>query len=110
MLGLVMVFAAAAVFVFLSSEAHWPIAPVRFAAIAVACVLGVNLFAVGLLVIAAGCGKTHASSPAPRRRAALLLRLTLANVLAPAFLYAVMSDDPAVKAELAESGWDTALS
>jgi TM2 domain-containing membrane protein YozV len=110
MLGLVLVFAAGAVLTYLSSQAQWPIAPRRFAALAVGSVLAVNLFAIGLLVLAAGCGKTHASSPTPRRRAALFLRLTLANLLAPAFLYMVLTSDPAGEAELAQSGWDTALS
>ncbi len=110
MLGLALVLSAGALFVFLSDHAQWPIVPARFAVLAVGCVLGVNLFAVGLLVLAAGCGKTHASSPVPRRRAALLLRLTLANLLAPAFLYAVLTSDPAAQAELTRRGWDTALS
>jgi TM2 domain-containing membrane protein YozV/alkylhydroperoxidase/carboxymuconolactone decarboxylase family protein YurZ len=110
MLGLVLVFAGGAAFASASNYAQWPIAPARFAGLAVASVLAVNLLAIGLLIIAAGCGKTHASSPAPRRRAALLLRLTLANLLAPAFLYAMLTSDPAVEAELARSGWDTGLS
>jgi len=106
MLGLVLIFAGGAVFAFLSSQMQWPIAAARFAALAVGSVLGVNLVAVGLLVTAAGCGKTHASSPAPRRRAALLLRLTLANLLAPAFLYSAMTSDPVAEAALKEAGWD----
>ena len=111
MLGLVLVFAACGGLAFLSSHAaaQWPIAPARFAVFAAVCVLTVNLFAAGLLFIAAGCGKTHDSSPLPRRRAALLLRLTLANLLAPAFLYAVMVSDPVIEADLEESGWDTGL-
>jgi TM2 domain-containing membrane protein YozV len=109
MLGLVLVLSAVIEFVWLSDHAQWPIAPARFAVLAVGCVLGVNLFAVGLLVLAAGCGKTHASSPVPRRRAALLLRLTLANALAPAFLYMVLTSDPVAEAELARRGWDSAL-
>ncbi len=111
MIGLVMIFIACGGLAFLSDHAaaQWPIAPARFAAFAGICVLTVNLFAAGLLVVAAGCGKTHAASPPPRRRAALLLRLTLANLLVPAFLYGVMTSDPVVEAELAERGWDTAF-
>jgi TM2 domain-containing membrane protein YozV len=110
MLGLALVLAGAGVFGALSGQIQWPIAPARFAAFAIACVVAVNLLTVGLLVIATGCGKTHASSPPPRRRAALLLRLALANLLAPAFLYGVLSDDPAAEAALKRSGWDTGLS
>jgi hypothetical protein len=110
MIGLALVFAGAGVFGALAGRMEWPIAPARFAAFAVVCVLAVNLFAAGLLVIAAGCGKTHASGPPARRRAALLLRLTLANLLAPAVLYGLMTDDPAVAAEFARSGLDTGLS
>jgi len=109
MLGMTLVFAGAGVFGALSGQMEWPIAPARLAAFAVACVVAVNLLAVGLLVIAAGCGKTHASSPPPRRRAALLLRLTLANLLAPALLFGVVSDNPGVAAALERSGWDTGL-
>jgi len=111
MVGLALVFAACGGVAYLSSHAaaQWPIAPARFAAFAAVCVLTVNLFAAGLLVIAAGCGKTHASSPPPRRRAALLLRLTLANLLVPAFLYGAMVSDPVVEAALEDSGWDVGL-
>ena len=110
MIGLALVFSGAGVFAVLSGQMEWPIAPARFAAFAIACIVAVNLLAAGLLVIAAGCGKTHASSPPPRRRAALLLRLTLANLLAPVFLYGLVSDNPAAEAELKQSGWDTGLS
>ena len=108
MAGLALIFIACGGLAFLSNHAaaQWPIAPARFALFAGVCALTVNLFAAGLLVVAAGCGKTHASSPAPRRRAALLLRLTLANLLVPAFLYTVMVSDPVVEAELEERGWD----
>jgi TM2 domain-containing membrane protein YozV len=111
MLGLTLIFVAFAGLALLSDHAaaQWPIAAARFAVFAGACVLTVNLLAAGLLVVAAGCGKTHASSPAPRRRAALLLRLILANLLVPAFLYGAMTSDPTVEAQLAESGWDTAF-
>jgi TM2 domain-containing membrane protein YozV len=111
MLGLALIFIALGGLAFLSdsASAQWPIVPARFAVFAGACVVIVNLLAAGLLVVAAGCGKTHASSPTPRRRAALLLRLTLANLLAPAFLYSAMTSDPVIEAELTKRGWDSAF-
>jgi TM2 domain-containing membrane protein YozV len=109
MIGLALVLAGAGVLGALAGQIEWPLAPARLAGFAGACVLAVNLFAAGLLVIAAGCGKTHSSSPVPRRRAALMLRLTLANLLAPALLYGLLTDDPAVEAEFARNGWDTGL-
>lgn len=110
MLGLTLIVLAGACMAWLSNEVQWPIAPARFAGLALGSVLAVNLFAVGLLVTAAGCGKTHSASAPQRRRSALLLRLTLANVLAPAVLYAMITSDPAVDAEFKRQGWDTALS
>ncbi|MEO7114671.1 MAG: TM2 domain-containing protein [Caldimonas sp.] len=108
-IGLGLVFIACAGFAILSdhASAQWPIVPARFALFAVGCVVVVNLFAAGLLLLDTGCGRTHASSPAPRRRAVFLLRLTLANLLAPAFLYGVTSSDPVVEAEFERRGWDT---
>ena len=110
MLGLTLIVAATGAAVWLSSWVQWPIAPARFAGLALGSVLLVNLLAIGLLVTAAGCGKTHSASAPERRRWALLLRLTLANILAPALLYAIVTDDPTADAEIKRQGWDTALS
>jgi len=110
MLGLTLILIAVGAMVWLSSWVQWPIAPVRFAGLALGSVLLVNLLAIGLLVTAAGCAKTHTAGPPERRRWALLLRLTLANILAPALLFAMITDDPTADAEFKRQGWDTALS
>ena len=111
MLGLALILVACGGLALLGSQAsaQWPIAPVRLLVFAGLCALMVNLLAAGLLITAAGCGKTHAASAPERRRAALLLRLTLANLLVPVFLYALMASDPAIEAQLEARGWDTPL-
>ena len=110
--GLLLVVAGAACLAYLSQfvVAQWPPSPARAGASLAICVAATNLLAIGLLVLAAGCGKTHSASAAARRRAALLLRIVLANVLAPAVLLTIIVSDPEIAAEAERQGWDTALS
>jgi TM2 domain-containing membrane protein YozV len=107
-LGLVLLAAGGACLAWLSNHlsTEWPVSPARFALFAAICVLATNLLAVGLLVLAAGCGKTHSASAPGRRRAAVLLRIVLANVLAPAVLFTIISQDPELAAEAERQGWD----
>ncbi len=95
----------------LSSEAaaQWPIAADHFLTFTLVTVITVNVLAAGLLLIAAGCDPAR-SWRDPRRRRALMLKLLLANVLVPAVLYALLTADTSVEAELADSGWDVPLS
>lgn len=112
MIGLTLVVASAFAMTWLSSwlGAEWPIARARFAGLAVGTLVVVNLFAAGLLVVDAGCGTRHPVIAPQRRRAAMLLRIVLANVLAPALLIGVITSDPAGEAGFKAQGWDTALS
>lgn len=110
-LGLILLAAGGAALAWLSNHlsSEWPVAPARFALFAAVCVLAANAIAIGLLVLAAGCGKTHSASAPGRRRSAVLLRVVLANVLAPAVLYMLITDDPQLAAEAEKQGWDTWL-
>lgn len=57
-----------------------------------------NLFAIGLLVLAAGCGERLRLDD-PRRRWAIGLQLLLANVLGPALLWTVIVNDETPRTE-----------
>jgi hypothetical protein len=85
----------------------WPLPVNRFLLCALVSLLGVNLFAAGLLVLAAGCGSTR-SLRNPGRRRAIALQIVLANVLTPALLYAAIVDHPTAESVLEASGWDVA--
>ncbi len=106
-LGLALLGVAGAALAWLSNHLsmEWPVSPARFALFAAVCVLAVNAIAVGLLVLAAGCGKTHPASAPARRRSAVLLRIVLANVMAPAVLYTVITQDPQLDAEADRQSW-----
>ncbi|MBV9890126.1 MAG: TM2 domain-containing protein [Rhizobacter sp.] len=112
MIGLTLVVASGFAMTWISSRvgAEWPMAPARFAGVAVGTLVVVNVFAAGLLVLTAGCGKTRPAIAPQRRRAVLLVRIVLANVLAPALLFAVITSEPSIDAEFKAQGWDTALS
>ncbi len=105
--GLVLIAGAAgaAAFVINRTLVGWPIPVDRFVLVVALSVLGVNLFAAGLLVLAAGCGSTR-SLRNPGRRRAIALQIVLANVLTPALLYAAIVDNPAAESALDASGWD----
>ena len=60
-----------------------------------------NLFAIGLLVLAAGCGERLRLDD-PRRRWAIGLQLLLANVLGPALLWTVLVNDESPRTELGD--------
>src|ERR1700690_3312452 len=99
--------AGAAVFVINHTLVEWPLPVDRFLLYALVSVLCVNLFAAGLLVLAAGCGSAR-SLRNPGRRRAIALQIVLANVLTPALLYAAIIDTPAAESALETSGWDIA--
>ena len=110
MIGLTLAVASASGMAWLSSQAEWPVSPERLAGLAVGALIVANVFAGGFVVLATGCGMTPPAIAPQRRRAALLLRLVLANVLAPALLYGVITSNPAVDAEFKARGWDTVFS
>jgi TM2 domain-containing membrane protein YozV len=99
------------VFFWLSTEASsaWPLAAGELLLFLAATLVGVNLVAIAVLLIAAGCGARR-SWRDRRGRRALILQLLLANVLVPAALYGVLSSDSSIETELVESGWDVPLS
>jgi TM2 domain-containing membrane protein YozV len=108
-LGLVLLggAAAAAAFVVNHTLSEWPIGTDRLLVYAAASVLGVNLLAAGLLVLAAGCGSTH-SLRNPGRRRAIVLQIALANVLVPALLYGAIYVNPVAESALEANGWGDA--
>lgn len=110
--GLLLILAGGGCLAYLANHVvdQWPPSAGRAGVFLALCVLAMNLLAIGLLVLAAGCGKTHSASAPGRRRAALLLRIVLANVLAPAALLTMILADPEIAAEAERQGWDTALS
>jgi TM2 domain-containing membrane protein YozV len=96
-----------ATFVVNHTLVEWPIPAGHLLLYAAVSVLGVNLFAAGLLVLAAGCGSTHALRN-PGRRRAVVLQIVLANVLAPALLYGAIIDNPVAESALETRDWDVA--
>lgn len=65
---------------------------------------GVNLTAVGLLLLSAGCG-LRTSWHNPRRRHAILLQVLLANILTPAVAYGVLAQNDDIDKGFETSGW-----
>ncbi len=110
-LGLCLVAVAAGLVAWLASEVEGqvPLALARFVPFAAIGMLAVNVLAAGILVIAAGCGATGTLSH-PRRRRAIGLQIVLANALAPALLYGLLSDAPTFEAELAARDLDVWVS
>jgi hypothetical protein len=110
-LGLGFLGGAAGCIVYLANPAvtQWPLSLARFVTFAVIVIVAANLLVIGLLVLAAGCGATHSASQPQRRRWAVLSRLALANALAPALAYGILTSDDAVKAEVEKSDWNTVV-
>lgn len=70
-----------------------------------ATVIGVNLSVAGLLALVAGCGAPP-SWHDPKRRRALILQIVLANLLAPAVMYGLLTSHLPTAKALEASGWD----
>jgi TM2 domain-containing membrane protein YozV len=70
---------------------------------------GVNILAFGILLIAVGCGLRPPWRWA-RGRHALALQLVLTNLLVPPIAYGLMTRNPTLERNLAETGWDAPIS
>jgi hypothetical protein len=111
-LGMVFVGGAAGCIGYLAANptlTSWPLSLARLVTFAALVIVAANLLIIGLLVVAAGCGATHSASQPQRRRWAVLSRLALANALAPALGYAILTSDDTVNAELEKNDWNTVV-
>lgn len=105
--GLLLVVVGGAGLVLLAEHAgaRWPLAMERLLPFAAGVLLAVNLAAVGLLVLAAGCG----SAAAMRRRAwrrAIVLQLLLVNAIAPFLMFWVVQNS--TRASGSADDWEAA--
>ncbi len=106
LLGMALVAAAGLAIGMLSERAagQWPLSAERLVPFALALLVAVNVAALGLLVLAAGCGSTG-SLRKPARRRAIALQLLLANVMAPGLLYGLLEGSFNVESEIGQA-WD----
>lgn len=107
--GLALLALATAVFAWLGNRlAIAPLDARRSLLFATATVIGVNLSVAGLLALIAGCGAPP-SWRNRRRRRALLLQILLANLLAPAVMYGLLTSHAPTAEGLEASGWDVPI-
>jgi hypothetical protein len=108
-LGLFLMASAGACMVYLADDMVWPLPLGRFVVFMAVAIVAANLLVIGLLVLAAGCGATHSASQPERRRAAVLMRLALANALAPALFFAALTSNDSVEAQVSQQGWEVPI-
>ncbi len=95
--GLALALVAMGLFAWLTEEgrAAVPLTISRFGLLAAATLVDVNVLAAAALFVTVGCGAGRRLRD-PRRRRAIALQIVVANALAPALLFGLLEDGPAV--------------